>query len=88
MLAGVAGATLAPTHDDWVRQAVALTLDADRRSTMRRAARQTALDRSWSGVFDTVYQAYATAITLSQDGACPSGAPALPAAATEERAAS
>ena len=88
MLAGVEGAILAPTHDDWVRQAVALTLDADRRSTMRRAARQTALDRSWSGVFDTVYQAYATAITLSHDGACQPGAPALPAAATEERAAS
>ncbi len=86
--ANTPGAMLAHNHDEWIRHTVALVLDADRRRTMSHAARQTALERSWSRVFDTVYQAYAAAITLSQDGSCPSGASALPAAATEERAAS
>jgi len=64
MLAGAGGAVLADSHDDWVRQTVAVALDVDRRRTLRMAARQTAVARSWSAVFDTVYLAYATAIAV------------------------
>jgi glycosyltransferase involved in cell wall biosynthesis len=88
MLAGAAGAVLADSHDDWIRQAVALALDGDRRRPLRAAARQTALARSWSAVFDTVYQAYAAAIARRRSGAAGEIAQELAADVVEERAAS
>ncbi len=82
------GAILAATHDDWVRRTVAVALDADRRGLMGAAARQTALERSWSAVFDTVYQAYAVALEPQRDGIWKAGSPGLPVPAVRERAAS
>ena len=61
-LAGAGGAVLADSHDEWIRQTVALALDTERRHALRAAARQTALARSWTAVFNTVYGAYTTAI--------------------------
>lgn len=71
VLAGAGGAVLADSHDEWIRQTVALALDADRRRLLRAAARQTALARSWSAVFDTVYRAYATALARRHDAMRP-----------------
>ncbi|MGE3579686.1 MAG: glycosyltransferase [Vicinamibacterales bacterium] len=88
LLAGAGGAVLADSHDDWIRQAVALALDADRRRQFRVAARQTALTRSWSAVFETVYQAYAAAVTRRRTGTWTDGHDDLAAPVAEERAAS
>jgi len=88
MLTGAGGAVLADSHDDWIRKTVALALDADRRRELRMPARQTAIARSWSAVFDTVYQAYATAITARHDGAGPHLPRDLAADVAGERAAS
>lgn len=88
VLAGAGGALLADSHDAWVRETVALALDSDRRRLLRTAARQTALARSWSAVFDTVYQAYATAIARRQAGPWMDDRHDLATDVAEERAAS
>ena len=66
---GSRGAVLARTQDELVALAAALAADAETRRTMSAAARTDALARSWGAVFETVYQAYESAIALTKGGA-------------------
>jgi glycosyltransferase involved in cell wall biosynthesis len=63
-----AGALLANDQDELVRLTVELARDRGRRVRMAAAARETALTRSWTPVFDVVYRAYDIAIAqVSRD---------------------
>ncbi|HKB12530.1 MAG TPA: glycosyltransferase [Vicinamibacterales bacterium] len=59
------GATLARNEREFVGAALQLVGDVERRQAMAAAARRDALDRSWQGVFDTVYRAYGLAAALA-----------------------
>lgn len=63
------GAVLAQTERELVDVSVNLVTDADTRRRMADAAREDALERSWGAVFETVYQAYESAIALARGGA-------------------
>jgi phosphatidylinositol alpha 1,6-mannosyltransferase len=60
------GAVLAHSQQELVDLAVSLAASPDARRMMAAAAREDALTRSWSAVFDTVYRAYESALALAR----------------------
>jgi glycosyltransferase involved in cell wall biosynthesis len=67
------GAVLAETPSEFVDRAVALSQNRECRQAMACAAREDALERSWSSVFETVYEAYRSAIALAENDADSAG---------------
>jgi len=65
-VAASASAVLARNDAEFVEMATDLAGDAGRRRAMGAAARESALQRSWSAVFDAVYDAYAVAIASAR----------------------
>jgi glycosyltransferase involved in cell wall biosynthesis len=59
------GAVLAHSQQELVDLTVSLAASLDARRMMAAAAREDALTRSWSAVFDTVYRAYESAMALA-----------------------
>jgi len=75
-----ASATLAYSDREFVETAMVLIADTARRQTMGIAARECALKRSWSSVFDGVYRAYGLAIAGARTPARQSDGTLVPVA--------
>ena len=60
------GAVLAHNQQELVDLTVSLVASSEARRVMAAAAREDALTRSWSAVFDTVYRAYESALDISR----------------------
>ncbi len=58
---------IAENFDDFVKFSLLLMNDGERLKKMKTAAREFALQRSWSAVFETVYRAYAESIKIQQE---------------------
>lgn len=63
------GAVLARSQGELADLSVLVACDEERRRRMAIAAREDALERSWGAVFETVYQAYESAIALARGSA-------------------
>src|SRR5262249_54177493 len=71
-------AVLAADQAAFVDAAVSLVRDRERRQAMAAAARETAMTRSWSAVFDVVYHAYDVALAQASREKQPLGGARAP----------